>query len=430
MVRIIQGKDKKQLSTILKKRATQRIDIEERVKDILQQVREQGDPFLEEMTRKFDCPNFQLSQMKVSEKEITSSLSEVPKNDLSIIRQAIKNIWKFHEKQRQHSWIVTDEEGITLGQMVSPVESVGLYVPGGQGGETPLISTLIMNAVPAKIAGVKRLVVVTPPTIHGTTNPYILACASLLGINEIYRIGSAWAIAALAFGTQSIPKVDMVVGPGNVYVTTAKKLLLGEIGIDMIAGPSEITIIGDGEANPRWIAADMLSQAEHDQLACSILITPHEELIHKTQEELSIQLEQLPKREIAHKSLKDWGMFVVTNNIDECFEIANEIAPEHLELHLKDPMAYLDRVKNAGCVFLGAYTPEALGDYFAGPNHVLPTSSTARFSSGLSVETFYKKTNFLWAKRSYTIENASKVARLARLEGLEAHARSAEMRRE
>ncbi len=428
MVKKFTSSDKTSIKKLLSKRKTSNEEIEKKVREILFRVREEGDPFIEEMTKKFDCPSFRVSEVRIPSQGIASSLSKIPKEDLEILKEAISNISDFHKRQKRESWIVSKDNGIMMGQLISPVERVGLYVPGGTGGNTPLISTLIMNAIPAKIAGVKRLIVTTPPTSHGEINPYLLATAYLLGIDEIYTVGSAWAIGALAFGTKYIPKVDMIVGPGNIYVTIAKKLLIGEVGIDMIAGPSEIAIIADKSANPKWLAADLLSQAEHDVLACSMLISPEDDILRRTEEEILSQLEGLPRKKIAKESLEKWGIFIKSKNLKDAFELINIIAPEHLELHLKDPMSWIGQVKNAGCVFIGEYTPEALGDYFAGPNHVLPTTSTARFSSGLSVDTFYKKTNFLWAQPQYAKETSFKVARMARLEGLEAHARSAEQR--
>ncbi len=416
------------LKSMLKQRKTSNLQIEQEVRDILKQVRENGDLYLEEITRKFDCPNFSISNIKVKIEDIKRSTSLVPDQEIEILREVIENVRNFHNHQKDKSWIQPQDESLILGQLVNPVERVGLYVPGGKGGTTPLISTLIMNAVPAQIAGVGKIVVVTPPSKSGDINPYLLATANLLGIYDIYKIGSAWAIGALAYGTKSVPKVDMIVGPGNIYVTIAKKLLIGEIGIDMIAGPSEIVVIADEHANPSWIAADLLSQAEHDYMACSIFITPSKGLIDKVEKEIKDQLVSLGRKDIAEKSLKEWGAFIHTKDIEQAIDAANELAPEHLEIHVMEPWNFISRIKNAGCVFLGEFCPEPVGDYFAGPNHVLPTTSTARFSSGLSVETFYKKTNLIWATKDYVNKNAHKIARLARLEGLEAHARSAEIR--
>jgi histidinol dehydrogenase len=312
--------------------------------------------------------------------------------------------------------------------MVSAVDRAGLYVPGGQGGETPLISSLLMNAIPAQVAGVKEIVVVSPPRKDGSLNPSILAAADILGITAIFRAGSAWAIAALAYGTETIPPVDVIAGPGNIFVTTAKRILVGEVGIDMIAGPSEIAILADTTANPEWLAADLLSQAEHDPLASALLISTDKMLLTKTREALSRQVTQLPRHEIAAACLKDWSGCIHVPDMDTGLDLVNTIAPEHFELCVSDPWSLIGKVRNAGAVFMGHHTPEPVGDYFAGPNHVLPTLSTARFSSALSVDTFCKKTSIIAASDSYIQEHGEKIARLARMEQLEAHARSMEQR--
>ncbi|GAB6888953.1 histidinol dehydrogenase [Desulfothermus okinawensis JCM 13304] len=416
------------LKKILEKRKTTNIELEEVVREILREVKEKGDKYLEEMSKRFDCPDFSIKKVRVSKQEIENSIKDIPKEDIEILKQAISNVRKFHNYQREKSWLEPQSDSLILGQLVTPIEKVGLYVPGGKGGSTPLISTLIMNAVPAQIAGVKEIVVVTPPSKSGDINPYILATANLLNLTNIYKIGSAWAIGALAYGTESIPRVDMIVGPGNIYVTIAKKLLIGEVGIDMVAGPSEIVVVADESGRADFIAADLLSQAEHDEMACSILITNSNELVHEVINQLEIQVDKLSRREIARKSLSMWGAIITTPDIDKAIEIANDLAPEHLEIHIKDPWKIIPKIKNAGCVFLGEFAPEPVGDYFAGPNHVLPTTSTAKFSSGLSVQTFYKKTNLIWASRDYIKNNSFKIARMAMLEGLEAHAKSSEIR--
>ena len=428
MIKVFQYRELPTYKEILEKRKTTNIQLEDEVREILNKVREKGDKYVEEMTQKFDCPNFSIKDVKVPKQEIEDSLKKIPEQDIDILKEAISNVKKFHNYQKQKSWLEPQGDELILGQLITPIEKVGLYVPGGKGGTTPLISTLIMNAVPAKIAGVKKIVVVTPPSKSGDINPYILATANLLNVYDIYKIGSAWAIGALAYGTESIPKVDMIVGPGNIYVTIAKKLLIGNTGIDMIAGPSEIVIVADELAREDFIAADLLSQAEHDEMACSILITPSTKLADKVNEQIKIQLDKLERKEIAQKSLSSWGGIIIVSDLEKAIEVANDLAPEHLEVHIKDPWEIIPKIKNAGCVFLGENTPEPVGDYFAGPNHVLPTTSTAKFSSGLSVETFYKKTNFIWASKDYIKKNSSKIARLARLEGLDAHAKSAEIR--
>ncbi len=406
-----------------KKRFDVGYEVEEQVREIVHRVKEEGDEAVVEYTRRFDSPKIDISNLRIDPKRISDSVEDIPVHDLNIIKETIDRIRRFHEKQKESSWMHT-EEGVVSGQLIRPVERVGLYVPGGKGGKTPLISTLIMSAVPAKVAGVKRIVVVSPPREDGTIHPYILATAHLLGIEEVYATGSAWAVAALAYGTKTIPKVDMIVGPGNIYVTVAKKILLGEIGIDMLAGPSEVVVLADESANPSWIASDLLSQAEHDILASSILISSSKSLLDEVEEVLKEKLKDLPKKDIAYRSLNDWGALIYVDALPKGIELVNLIAPEHLELCVEDPWSVLDKISSAGTVFLGQYTPEPVGDYFAGPNHILPTSGTARFSSGLCVKSFYKRINFLYTSFDFIKENGEKIARLARLEGLEAHARS------
>jgi histidinol dehydrogenase len=404
--------------------------VEARVRDILAQVSAKGDEALVEYTRRFDCPDFTLSMLRVPAEDIARERSEVPASDMAIIEEAAANIRRFHESQKEKSWWTTREDGTILGQLVRPVDSAGLYVPGGQGGETPLISSLLMNAIPAQVAGVERIVAVSPPRKDGSLNPYILAAASLLGIREIYRAGSAWAIAALAYGTPSIAPVDVLAGPGNIYVTTAKRLLVGQVGIDMIAGPSEIVILADQTAPAAWLAADMLSQAEHDPFAAAILVTDSPELGQAVLGELKTQLDRLPRGDIARKALADWGAVITVPGIKEGVEVVNRLAPEHLELAVADAWSILGDIRHAGAIFLGVGCPEPVGDYFAGPNHVLPTMGNARFSSALSVETFTKKSSLIAAPPAYARRHGAKIARLARLEGLEAHARSVECRNE
>ncbi|MFP5222176.1 MAG: histidinol dehydrogenase [Acidobacteriota bacterium] len=402
--------------------------VETRVREILAYVQAQGDDALADFARRFDCPGFTASMLRVTPEEIDAARGQVIASDMDILREAAENIRSFHESQKQKSWWTTREDGTILGQMVRPVDSVGLYVPGGQGGETPLISSLLMNAIPAQVAGVERIAAVSPPRKDGSLNPYILAAASLLGITEIYRTGSAWAIAALAYGTKTIAPVDVLAGPGNIFVTTAKRLLVGQVGIDMIAGPSEIVILADQTAPPAWLAADLLSQAEHDPQAASILVTDSPEVARATLKELAEQLERLPRSEIARKALADWGAVVVVPGLKEGIELVNLLAPEHLELAIADGWSVLGEIRHAGAIFLGCGCPEPVGDYFAGPNHVLPTMGNARFSSALSVETFTKKSSLIAAPPAYARRHGAKIARLARLEGLEAHARSVECR--
>ena len=418
------------ISSWLTRRDASEANVEPLVRDILSQVRQRGDEAVVEYTRRFDCPSLKMDALAVSKSELSRALEDIPADDAAIIREAAANIRDFHLKQKQNSWITNPAPGTTLGQLVLPVDRAGLYVPGGQGGETPLISSLLMNAIPAQVAGVNTICVVSPPRSDGTLNPYILATAAILGLEHIFMCGSAWAIAALAYGTATIPRVDVIAGPGNIFVTTAKRLLVGQVGIDMIAGPSEIAILADSTANPRWLAADMLSQAEHDPLASSILISPDAALLDAVQKELAVQLPALPRNEIAAKAITDWSALIHVPSLETGMELINLLAPEHFELSVADPWAWVGAVRNAGAVFMGHSTPEPVGDYFAGPNHVLPTLSTARFSSALSVDTFCKKTSLICTDQGYINSHGSKVARLARLEGLEAHARSVEQRME
>ncbi|EGB14118.1 histidinol dehydrogenase [Pseudodesulfovibrio mercurii] len=412
----------------LEKRKDPDTKVDTIVRGILADVRERGDEALAEYTRKFDCASFDAADLRVPEEAIAAALAEIPDDDAAILREAIERVRTFHLNQKEKSWWTTAEDGTILGQMVRPVDRVGLYVPGGQGGETPLISSLIMNAVPAQVAGVGSIAVTSPPRKDGTLNPYILATAALLGLSEIYLAGSAWAVAALAFGTKTIAPCDVLAGPGNIFVATAKSQLIGRVGIDMVAGPSEIVILADGSANPAWLAADMLSQAEHDPLAASILVTPDADLAARVRAELDTQCAALPRCEIASKSLANWGAIITVPDIPTGAEMVNLLAPEHLELAVADPWSLLGSIRHAGAIFMGHNSPEPVGDYFAGPNHVLPTLRTVRFSSALSVQNFCKKSSVIAASPSYVSEHGAKIARLARLEGLEAHARSVEQR--
>ncbi|MDD3311474.1 histidinol dehydrogenase [Pseudodesulfovibrio sp.] len=398
------------------------------VRDILADVKARGDEALAEYTRKFDCDIFTPAMIRVPAEAIARALEEIPADDAAILTEAIGRIRDFHANQKEKSWWTTGEDGTILGQMVRPVDRVGLYVPGGQGGETPLISSLIMNAVPAQVAGVSSIAVASPPRKDGTLNPYILATAALLGLEEIHLAGSAWAIAALAYGTKTIAPCDVLAGPGNIFVATAKSQLIGQVGIDMVAGPSEIAILADGSANPSWLAADMLSQAEHDPLAAAILVTPDAALAEDVCLELEDRCAALPRCQIAGSSLEKWGMVVTVPDQATGLDLINRLAPEHLELAVADPWAILSQVRHAGAIFMGHFSPEPVGDYFAGPNHVLPTLRTVRFSSALSVQNFCKKSSVIATTPGYVAEHGGKIARLARLEGLEAHARSVECR--
>ena len=404
-------------------------NVEADVRAMLDAVRKDGDAAVLDYVRRFDCPAMQ-PPLRVSPEAIGQAAESLPSESLGCIREAADNIRAFHEAQKDRSWFLTRDDGTILGQKISPVDRAGLYVPGGRGGDTPLISSLLMTAIPAQVAGVAEIAVVTPPRADGTLNPHILAAAPLLGIREIYRMGGAWAIGALAYGTESVAPVDVIAGPGNIWVTTAKRLVQGHVAIDMIAGPSEVLILADASANPAWIAADMLSQAEHDALASAICLTDDEALARAVLGELDRQSAALPRADIARKSLADWSAVVLTPDMDAAVALANRVAPEHLEVLTADPWALLPRIRHAGAAFLGPYSPEPLGDYFAGPNHVLPTLGTARFSSALSVQTFCKRTSVIAASRAFAAASADAVARLARMERLEAHARSMECRKQ
>ena len=346
---------------------------------------------------------------------------------LEILEKAAENIRRFHEKQVRNSFILNDRPGIVMGQKIIPVDRAGLYVPGGTAAYP---STVLMDSIPAKIAGVREVVMVTPPNSEGKITPVILAAAKIAGINKIFKVGGAQAIAALAYGTESIPKVDKIVGPGNAFVAEAKKQVFGRVSIDMIAGPSEILIIADGASNPRHVAADLLSQAEHDKLASAVLVTDSYELAQKVQSELEIQIPQLERSEIARASIDQNGKIIVSDDLRQAIDIANEIAPEHLELCVDNPFDYLDSIRHAGSIFMGRNCPEALGDYFAGPNHTLPTSGTAKFSCPLGVDDFIKKVQYTYYTKDALAEVAQDVATFARAEGLTAHARSATIRTE
>ena len=377
--------------------------VEGSVREILANVREKGDEALIDYTRRFDCPEF-AAPLRVSEQDIAWAAASISPEHREQISEAAHNIRTFHKEQLEKSWFQTRPDGSILGQRVLPVDRVGLYVPGGQGGNTPLLSSMLMNAIPALVAGVPRVAVCTPPRKDGTINPHILAAAHLLDIDEIYRVGGAWSIGAMAYGTQSIDPVDVIAGPGNIYVATAKRLVQGTVGIDMVAGPSEVLVVADSSARPHWLAADMLSQAEHDMLASAILLTDDITLAEQVQQELEKQCSQLPKAQIAGKSLMDWGAIVVVPNIMTAVAIANRVAPEHLELCVRDPWALLPHIRHAGAIFMGQHSPEPVGDYFAGPNHVLPTLRTARFSSALSVQNFCKKTSIVATSPAFLLE--------------------------
>ncbi len=402
-------------------------EVENQVVEIIDKVKKEGDSALIHYTQEFDHEE-STGLFKVPTQLMAEAAASIPAQDYTIIQDAARNIKQFHELQKEKAWFHTRNDGTILGQKIEPIKRAGIYVPGGQGGNTPLISSLLMGAIPAHVAGVSEIAVVSPPRADGTLNPYILSAAYLLDITELYAVGGAWSIAALAYGTQSIKPVDIITGPGNAYVTTAKRLVQGHVGIDMIAGPSEILILADESANADYIAADMLSQAEHDSLASALLVTDSITLAEKVKKYLDIRLNSLPRKEIAYASLRHWSGLIVLPNMSLCVEFANTVAPEHLEVLTRDPWEYVPFIRNAGALFLGAYSVESAGDYFAGPNHVLPTMSTARFASGLNVNTFTKKMNILAISQHFIHENASSIARFARLEELEAHAQSVEAR--
>ena len=395
------------------------------VAEIIANVRKNGDNALYEYCKKFDKAD--LTSLQVTQEEIDEAVVSVDPDFLRILRDAAANIRKFHARQVRNSFVINDEDGILMGQKIIPVDRAGLYVPGGTAAYP---STVLMDSIPAKIAGVRELVMVTPPNAQGKVNPVILAAAYVAGVDKIFKVGGAQAIAALAYGTQSIPRVDKIVGPGNAFVAEAKRQVYGQVSIDMIAGPSEILIIADGASDPRHLAADLLSQAEHDKLASAVLVTDSADLALAVQAELERQIPLLERADIARASIDNNGKIIVADNLKQVIEISNEIAPEHLELCVDNPFDYLDSIRHAGSIFLGRNCPEALGDYFAGPNHTLPTSGMARFSSPLSVDDFIKKTQYTYFTRDALARVAKDVATFATAEGLTAHAKSALIRTE
>ena len=406
-------------------RVEPKMDVEAIVADIIENVKNQGDKALYAYCEKFD--KAKLTTLQVSKEEMDEAVASVDPDFLRILRDAAENIRKFHSRQVRNSFVINDTDGVVIGQKIIPVDRAGLYVPGGTAAYP---STVLMDSIPAKIAGVKELVMVTPPNAEGKVNPVILAAASVAGVDKIFKVGGAQAVAALAYGTESIPRVDKIVGPGNAFVAEAKKQVFGRVSIDMIAGPSEILIVADGASNPAHLAADLLSQAEHDKLASAVLVTDSGELAAAVQAELERQIPLLERADIARASIDNNGKIIVAENLMQAIEISNEIAPEHLELCVDNPFDYLDAVRHAGSIFMGRNCPEALGDYFAGPNHTLPTSGMARFSSPLSVDDFIKKTQFTYYTRNALEKVAKDVATFATAEGLTAHARSAVIRTE
>jgi histidinol dehydrogenase len=398
------------------------------VNRILDDVRRHGDEAVIKYARRFDAPKISLASLKVSAEELKAASKKVDRSFVRALNRAASQIESFHRQQVRQSWIDTQRPGALLGQVVNPVDAAGIYVPGAQGGETPLVSTVLMTAIPAKIAGVDNIVMVTPSTQTGGINPHLLVAAGKAGIKNIYKIGSAWAIAALAYGTATIPRVDVIAGPGNIYVTLAKKIVSGTVGIDMIAGPSEVLVIADDSANPEFAAADLLAQAEHDVLSSAILVTDSDDIARQVAAAVDHQLRALPRRAIAGQSLKRFGAVFVVKDLAAAIALANRIAPEHLELQIDDPFEYVGQIRNAGAIFLGHYTPEPVGDYMAGPNHVLPTAGTARFASALSVDHFVKTSSIIHYSSGAFKREAADVMRLAETEGLQAHARSIKVR--
>ncbi len=406
-------------------RVTPQADVAAIVADIIAAVRKDGDKALKDYTKRFDGAD--LDSLQVSQEAWDEAVSQVEPEFVAVLERAAENIRAFHSRQVRNSFIIAEKHGIILGQKVTPIEKVGLYVPGGTAAYP---STVLMDCIPAKIAGCPEIVMVSPPGKDGGLNPAILAAAKIAGVDKVFKVGGAQAIAALAYGTETVPKVDKIVGPGNAFVAEAKKQVFGKVSIDMIAGPSEILILADGKSDPVHVAGDMLSQAEHDKLASAVLVTDSMDLARAVAEELERQIPQLPRAEIARASIENGGKIIVAESLMDGIAIANEIAPEHLELMVDDPFAYLDAVKNAGSIFLGRSCPEALGDYFAGPNHTLPTSGTARFSSPLSVDDFVKKSQFTYYTAEALEKAAADINRFSQKEGLQAHGKSVLLRQE
>ena len=399
------------------------------VQAYLDDVKKRGDQALVEYTNKFDSKAVTPDSLKVTEEEFDQAMDLMEPEFIKALDRAVEQLTTYHTRQKENSWIDTPRNGVMVGQMVNPVQAAGIYAPGAKGGKTPLVSSVLMGGIPARVAGVESICLMTPPMADGRINPHILAAARKVGIDSVFKAGSAWAIGALAYGTEQVPRVDVIVGPGNIYVTLAKKIVSGTVGIDMIAGPSEILIIADKNANPEFVAADLLSQAEHDVLASSILVTDSEELARSTVAVLDTQLANLSRKDIAKESIENFGSVMVVPDIETGIELSNRLAPEHLEIIVDAPFDYIDRVRNAGAIFMGHYTPEPMGDYIAGPNHVLPTAGTARFSSALSVEHFTKKTSLIRYSEAAFKKEADDVICLAMTEGLDAHANSVKVRK-
>lgn len=429
MIRIIKadGGEKKFLAEVEKRAGAVNAEVEKTVRAIIADVKENGDKAVKEYTAKFDCPNAQY--YRVPDEAIQDALTEANERDPELVEallNAVENITAFHRRQLREGFCVTEPNGVIMGQRVRGLDRVGLYVPGGTAAYP---SSVLMNAIPAKIAGVKEIIMVTPPLKDGTANKDILLAAALCGVDRVYLAGGAQAVAALAFGTQEIPKVSKIVGPGNIFVATAKKLLYGTVDIDMIAGPSEILVLADGSANPRYLAADLMSQAEHDKLASAIMITTDMGIAERTRDEIERQSAELSRKEIIDCSIDNYGAIIVCDDMDYAVELANALAPEHLEVVAENPMEYIGRLDNVGSLFLGQYSPEPLGDYYAGPNHVLPTSGTARFFSPLGVDSFIKRSSYIYYTREALLDAADDIILIAEREKLTAHANSIKVRK-
>ena len=429
MIKIIKanGDEKRFLEEVEKRAGEVNAEVEKTVKEILADVKENGDKAVKAYTAKFDSPNAQY--YRVPDEAIQDALTEANEKSPDFINamlNAVENITAFHQKQKREGFCVTEENGVIMGQRVRGLDKVGLYVPGGTAAYP---SSVLMNAIPAKIAGVKEVIMVTPPLKDGTANKDILVAAALCGVDSIYLAGGAQAIAALAYGTEEIPRVSKIVGPGNIFVATAKKLVYGTVDIDMVAGPSEILVLADDSADPVYLAADLMSQAEHDKLASAIMITTSMDIAEKTKAEIERQSAGLSRRDIIEESLKNYGGIIVCDDMDYAVEIANKIAPEHLECVVRDPIRYIGKLDNVGSLFLGEYSPEPLGDYYAGPNHVLPTSGTARFYSPLGVDSFVKRSSYIYYTKDALLDAADDIILIAKREQLTAHANSIEVRK-
>ncbi len=424
MLRFSDADFKEAFRSILERGEATQADVEGVVSDILADVRKRGDQALFDYTARFDRLELTTQTLQVGEQEIDRAMAAISTESRAALELAAERIAAFHRKQKTETWLSTDEQDVLLGQMVRPLDRVGIYVPGGKAAYP---SSVLMNAVPAKVAGVPEVIMVVPMP-GGEVNPHVLAAARLAGVDRIFKIGGAQAVAALAFGTETVPRVDKITGPGNIYVATAKRQVFGRVDIDMIAGPSEILVINDGSGNPAHIAADLLSQAEHDELASSILITTDEAFASRVRDEVEVQLRQLSRESIARKSIDDFGAIILAETLQEAIDFSNRIAPEHLELAVDNPFEILPRIRHAGAIFLGHHTPEAAGDYLAGPNHTLPTGGTARFFSPLSVDDFVKKSSLVAFSREGLQRLGDRIVHIAELEGLQAHARSVSIR--